>query len=73
MEYEIPKLFPADRMLFIKKKQIEAGKFLAKLCQDRISKSFIIPALEKVCQIFWTRRLKMMLKHLENIGDCLGS
>jgi hypothetical protein len=44
-----------EKMQFKKR---DAGKSTAKLCQERVSKCFIIPASKTVCQIFWTRRLK---------------
>ncbi|EDL95271.1 rCG58244 [Rattus norvegicus] len=36
----------------VQKGQMDSGKLVAKLCQDRVSKSFIIPASQKVSQIF---------------------
>lgn len=44
-----------EKMQFKKR---DSGKSTAKLCQNRVSKCFIIPASKTVCQIFWTRRLK---------------
>jgi hypothetical protein len=34
-------------------------KVLTKLCQDSVSSIFILLASQKVCEIFWTRRLKI--------------
>lgn len=33
----------------------ETGKLIAKICQDRLSKPFIIPASQKVYPISWAR------------------
>ena len=53
----------ADRILSKPDKQ-GAGKSTAKLCNDKLSKSFIIPASQnkqtnKKSVIYWARRLKM--------------
>lgn len=51
----------------------DAGKSSAKLCQDRVRKSFIIPALQKVCQTYWARRLKRDAPTLQRLlGSCPG-
>lgn len=46
------------------KGQIDAGKSTTKLCQDRVR---INPASQKVCQIFWDRRLKTDTPTLQRI------
>jgi len=47
------------RLSIVQKGQMNARKSIAKLCQDRVSESFIVSALQKVCQIFWAKRLKI--------------
>jgi hypothetical protein len=32
---------------------MNTGKLSVMLCQDRVSKSFIIPTSQNVCQMFW--------------------
>jgi hypothetical protein len=38
--------------------QTDTWKLTAKLCQDKVRKSFIISASQKVYQIYWARKLK---------------
>ena len=43
----------------VQKGQTDTGKSIAKLFQDRESKSLTITASPRVCQIFWVRRIKI--------------
>jgi hypothetical protein len=47
----------ANRMLSRKDKQHRGVN--CQVCQDRVSKHFIVPASQNVCQIHWARRLKI--------------
>lgn len=64
------------RQSAVQKGQTDAGKSTIRLCQDRVSQSFIIPAPYKVCQIVWTRRLKdrcsNIIENLFYVGDYLS-
>lgn len=40
-------------------KWTDAGWLTAKLCQDKVNYSFIIPASLTVCQMFWARKMKI--------------
>lgn len=53
-----------DRML---SRKGQTGRLTAKFCQDRVSESCIIPASQKVCQIFWVRRLEIDAPALHRI------
>ena len=43
------------------------GQLTAKLCQNRVSLSFIVPASLKVFQMFWARRLEIDVPTLKGI------
>lgn len=51
------------------KSQMDVGQSTVNVCQDRISQSFkILPSL-MVCQMFWARRLKVVLQRQK---ECWG-
>lgn len=47
------------RQTVVQKGQMDPRRLTANLCQYGVSKFFINPALQKVYQIFWARRLKI--------------
>lgn len=55
------------------KMKTNAWNLIAKLCQYRVSKSLVIPASHKVCQILWTRGLKTVLQCLRILWSGLDS